>query len=256
MNRVGIFGDWHSDTAYATRLLNRIGNIEVETPDVFVHLGDFNFFDDAQGGRFLNTINESLKKLDKDMYVIDGNHEDFKYISTFPVNEEGFGEVCSNIFYIPRGHGWSWGGKKFVGVGGAHSVDYEYRTLNRDWFLEENITDEDVENALLNGSVDYLFTHDTPTNIPLPFNSNSAYTNSVISENKRKLIEITENLTPHRIFHGHHHRFYPDKFRKTTEVLGLDMNGKMFGDNYVVLNVLTGDLEYQFHRQKSSLQLP
>lgn len=249
---VGIFGDWHSNTPYATKLLRRIRANKGKSiiPDVFVHLGDFNFYPDSQGQRFLDSINEELGLLDRDMFVIDGNHEDFDYINSFEESDvySGFKKVRDHIFYIPRGTGWTWGDKKFVGVGGAHSIDYNWRTLGIDFFLEEDITDLDVDKAVSNGKVDYLFTHESVVNTPSPFKINDQRTIMSTMSNKNHLRNIVEILQPKAMFHGHHHIFYIDKFQNSILSIGLNKDSSLFSENCVVLDIVNDKILFQFDK--------
>lgn len=262
---VGIFGDWHSNSDFAVSILEKIkeNGENVIIPDVFVHLGDFNFFPYNQGQKFLSTVNKELSDLDREMFVIDGNHEDFDFINSFKnsVKYEGFKDVPDainangfeskkrdHIFYIPRGLGWTWGGKKFVGVGGAHSIDYSWRTLGIDFFLEEDVTEQDVDKALENGSADYIFTHESVVNVPSPFNIYDQRTIIATNTNKYYLRNIISELDPKATFHGHHHKFYIDKFHNKVHSVGLGRDDFAFSENYVVLDVKNDEILFQFEK--------
>lgn len=247
---VGVFGDWHSNTRYARKILSRmIHNPMYKLPDVFVHLGDFNFFPDDQGQRFLNTINEILIEADREMFVIDGNHEDFNYIATFEDTDYGFKKVRSNLFYIPRGTGWIWGGKKFVGLGGANSIDYKYRTLGYNWFLEEDITQKDVEKAISFGNADYVFTHEAAVDVPVSFNIYDPRIIASTENNKRFVRDTVRALNPKYAFHGHHHKFYIDQLPFSEIVsIGLNKDASSFGENYVVIDLLNDRVLGQFEK--------
>lgn len=252
VNTVGIFGDWHSNTDYALKLLNRIDK-KTEVPDVFMHLGDFNFFPDNRGQKFLNVINSQLDILGRELFVLDGNHEDFDYIKTFKNSDKypGFKEVREHIFYIPRGLGWTWGGKKFVAVGGAWSVDYAYRKLGESWFLEENITDSDVENALKNKKADYFFSHDSIVSLPYDAYFGGARdfrTEAANYDNREKLQKIVSALKPKYAFHGHHHVFNVENFRNQTVSVGVNKDNSPFGENYVILNIKKDKVFLQFNK--------
>lgn len=248
ITRVGVFGDWHSNLHYVRRLLNRIIRSGGEIPDVFIHLGDFNFFPDLHGQRFLDGVNKLLEELDRDLYAIEGNHEDFNYINEFPLNEDGFGVVRSRIFYIPRGKSWVWGGKRLLGLGGAHSIDYALRTEGVDWFPEEDITDEDVSRALENPPIDYIFTHESPVSVPSPFQIDDIRTIVATQENREAIRTVVKELSPKVLFHGHHHRLHIDKFRDTLSV-GLDKDGAPFSSNYVLLDLVSGEVWFQFDKK-------
>jgi hypothetical protein len=60
-----------------------------------------------------------------------------------PTRPDGFVEVTDRILWAPRGHRWTWQGVRFLALGGAFSIDRQYRKLDSGrwgWFKEEVIT--------------------------------------------------------------------------------------------------------------------
>lgn len=62
-----------------------------------------------------------------------------------------------------------WAGVRFLGLGGAFSVDRNARKVGRSFWFEETITDEEVELACENGKdgVDVMLAHDVFTGVDI-----------------------------------------------------------------------------------------
>ena len=104
---------------------------------------------------------------------VDGNHENFDMINSYPLVEylgAIMHQIDKHIFHVLRGEIMSINGKKFLCIGGAVSIDKMYRVPHISWWKDEEITNHDIDNALNNlvkvdNKVDYVITHccDTPT---------------------------------------------------------------------------------------------
>ena len=107
------------------------------------------------------------------IFFVDGNHENFDMLNSFPLVEyKGaiMHQIDEHIFHILRGEILNLDGTKFLCIGGACSIDKLYRTINVSWWKEEEITNHDIDNAIsnlekVNYEVDYVITHciDTKT---------------------------------------------------------------------------------------------
>lgn len=148
-------------------------------------------------------IERILAKHEKNLYVILGNHENYWEIDqTFGYNgfmsdetrrydapyfhassegpyctgqtppedlvtdEDGFivSEFFPHIRIAPRAHVWQWDGVSYATLGGATSIDVEYRLRGKSWWEQEIPTMEEVQYLIdiVDGKVDVLFTHDGP----------------------------------------------------------------------------------------------
>lgn len=229
INRVGVFGDWHGNIGYAKAILNHVNTND--KPDIYIHLGDFNFYGDEKGLNFLEAVNNILVEQNRVMWVVDGNHEDFDWLLSIPINDDGRRQVMSNIYHLPRGFNWTWNNKNFVALGGAASVDKKHRTEGVDWFSQENITEKDVDKALDNENIDVMFTHESPLNL-----SNYVIDDEEVckwsNHNRDCISRVTAALKPKLLVHGHHHRAYVDSFLDT-QVIGLGKDNSEFDRNYL-----------------------
>lgn len=123
---------------------------------------------------------------------VDGNHENFDRLKTYPVEEWHGGQVHrirSSVFHLMRGEVFEFGDKKLFAFGGAASHDiqdgildgsnpqwrkmarqltmaekYSYRVEGISWWKEELPNEEEMERGLQNlkrcgNEVDYIVTH-------------------------------------------------------------------------------------------------
>ena len=104
---------------------------------------------------------------------IDGNHENFDRLQYLP-KEKRFGGTVGvlrkNILHLLRGEVYEIDGKNIFTFGGAYSIDKNCRTEHISWWEQEEPTTEEMGNGLRNlrkhgWSVDYVLTHECPTDI-------------------------------------------------------------------------------------------
>lgn len=104
---------------------------------------------------------------------VDGNHENFDILRMMPVVEKFGGyvrEIAKDIYHLERGQVLNIDGKKLFVMGGARSVDKEYRTEHLSWWQEEMPSAEEMNRAIdaldsENWNVDYVITHCAPRSI-------------------------------------------------------------------------------------------
>jgi len=237
--KILILGDTHGDVKWSVSMVARARR---QNCSKIIQVGDFGLWDHHEDGvRFLDTLNEACRKHGVKFYWVDGNHENHDrlswYVENNPRTFNGFVYIRSHILYIPRGLRWNWNDKWFMGVGGAVSVDKEWRLSHERkprtlWWPGEQLTDEQVAGLPDDKRVDYLFTHDCPTNAPFRYRLKP----DVYSQIHRQRMNVVGNkLKPRLWFHGHMHEKYeyqypdygyPDGTR--SEVRGLGMNGNFF----------------------------
>ena len=158
-----LVADIHGDFQWLLRLIQRYKE-KLTEQDVLIVLGDMGIWDETLGALQLLCDSVPFKTL-----FIDGNHESFPLIHSFPKEEKWGGEVrrIAGAYYLCRGEVFSLPcGETTVRIatlGGGTSRDRDQRTEGLDWFPEEEIGDEDVERLVENvkrvGGIDYLLTH-------------------------------------------------------------------------------------------------
>ena len=98
---------------------------------------------------------------------VDGNHENFDLINSYPVEIWNGGKVHKikpNIIHLMRGQVFEIEGKKIFTFGGATSIDRAFRTEGVSWWPQEKPAFEELDEAFANlkrydNKVDYIVTH-------------------------------------------------------------------------------------------------
>lgn len=138
--------------------------------DCLIVLGDFGL---VWGDPASASEEQTLMWLESQPWTtlfVDGNHENFDLLDSLPV-EQAYGgmvhRVRPHVLHLIRGETYDIGGHRFFVVGGAHSIDKEWRTPHKSWWPQE-VPDEHerariADRARSLGSVDYVLTHCPPT---------------------------------------------------------------------------------------------
>lgn len=210
-----IAGDTHSNMKHLNWLVSQVAPAAGSTK--ILQLGDFGYWGERGDGH-MKYLNKIAEENGVEVYFIDGNHEHHPELRRHTkTDDEGFVIIRDHIRYIPRGHTWEWHGVKFMGLGGAYSVDKNLRKVGYSWFPEETITDEEVEYACSKGQVDVMLTHDVPMQvdmIPLfggieglrESNRRWGAEASILSDKNRAQIgKVVDTCKPVQVFHGHMH---------------------------------------------------
>lgn len=256
--RILLAGDTHGNTSHMEYIL---AIAKEQGCDRVFQLGDFGYWEHEQSGiQYLDDVNKYSQLHDIPVYFLDGNHDKISLLleKYKDADEEGFILVRENVLYAPRGHCWTWGGKSFIAIGGAYSVDKQYRlaqerhdaerygknTSGTLWFPEEEMADRDLD-AILDRApqrVDFMLTHDKPRG------SNPHWNRKDLSEcwpNQDRIQKAMQTLKPYLLAHGHLHYRYDDSVRTAhgnTQILGLNSepwgSGRFFSgpDTWYVLD--------------------
>lgn len=171
MGRIFIKGDCHGKFDFLPYFCEAH---QTTIDDTLIILGDagINFW--------LNNTDRNLKKRISQcpitLFCIHGNHEERpQNISTYKAAY--YEKYACNCWYeekypnilFPFNGTAAFNGKKFLIIGGAYSVDKEYRLeRNAPWFESEQLTSLEKEAILLmieeENSFDYILTHTAPLN--------------------------------------------------------------------------------------------
>lgn len=221
-------GDIHGNTNHAKWLVNRA---QEEQVSLILQLGDFGLWPGNEGLKYRYQLNRYLESAGIGMLVTGGNHEDYNQVDLAYSPDFGLGELDpwqmeSHIFWLPRGFRFTAGGVRFMSLGGAYSVDKQWRTEGRSWWAQEQISDYELDRAIAGGKCDVMLTHDKPKL------SNPAWNRKDIFEawpNQEKIQEAVEACRPKWLFHGHLHFRYTDLMQisggHTVRVEGLGWDG-------------------------------
>ena len=203
----------------------------MDRDDYIIVAGDF-------GGVWADTPEENywldwLEQRPFTTLFVDGNHENFCRLDTFPVRTWHGGSVHQirpHVLHLMRGQLYEIMGKTFFTMGGAKSHDVEdgildpaepdfqvrqkdlkragkrrFRVLGHSWWPEELPSDEEYYTALktlerTNWQVDYVITHCASTSIALSMDRHNE------ADNLTEFLEMVDRRLEYEYwFFGHFH---------------------------------------------------
>jgi len=237
--RIAFAGDWHCNRDWARRAIRHASSLNA---DIIVHLGDFGY--EFPPG-FVKGVDAALRKAGLELWFVDGNHECFPTLLRYPIREDGRRQLTDRIWHLPRGFRWTWGDVSFLALGGAYSIDRKWRVPGVSWWREEEITDEQVEQAIAGGPVDVLVSHDCPTGVDIPGLAESAHLwpplDLIRADSQRlQLRRVADAVRPSWAWHGHYHCQYEtvaDMGHGPVRVVGLDCDGTRLARNIRVVDL-------------------
>lgn len=160
---VYITGDTHGD-------FSRLCRMSKTKDDIVIILGDVGI------NYYLNNRDEEVKKLlnlyKVKLFCIQGNHEErpenlSNYKKTKMFGGIGFvDDKYPNLFFAKNGELYYINGKSVLVIGGAYSVDKDYRIANGyQWFKDEQLSEEekkDILNKYCGKHIDIILSHTCP----------------------------------------------------------------------------------------------
>lgn len=202
---LAVFGDWHGNAGWALTAIRSAARKGVRTA---IHVGDFGIdWPGAKRGRYETKLNKYLAELGITLVVSGGNHDNWDTLEKLLVEDDGLATIRSNIRVLPRGGRTMIEGLAVGGLGGAFSVDYEYRTEAKNWWANEEPTHEEADALVAGGPLDILITHDAPTGVPLTgdFRLSPELTEKA-NRTRNLLREVVDSLAVPHLFCGHWHQ--------------------------------------------------
>ena len=159
-----ITGDTHGNYY---ELIQRIEPLDLTESDTLIVCGDFGF---VWTQPYVKIILSRLNNLPFTIAFIDGNHEDFDLLYTYPVEKWNGGlvhRIEESIYHLMRGQRFEIEGKSFFTMGGAYSIDKAMRHEGTSWWKEELPNSEEYKTAWetldnCGYEVDYVLTHTVP----------------------------------------------------------------------------------------------
>lgn len=234
--RILVAGDTHGNSNHTDWVIQKAMDLGIRQ---ILQVGDFGFWTHRHRGvRFLDRISRKLLEAQCTMTVVRGNHDNTALILQdhgHDVDANGLVNVRAGLKLAPDGLVWEWGGKGFISLGGAYSLDKENRLYHEKltgehgehWFPDEEMTDEDMEKHIASaGQVDVIVAHDRPACARLDL----AYIpDPGLVPNPRRLDKAIQRLRPVLYVHGHLHIRYEDKVKHddgVCRVVGLSSDPK------------------------------
>lgn len=217
-------GDTHGDQMHLRHLtaVAKRNNCNL----VFV-LGDFGYWEHTdEGAEFLDGVNRHADRNKMPIYFLDGNHDKTSLLLDLYDDDEhrgahGFLHVRPFVRYARRGLRWEWNGRRFIALGGAYSVDKDWRVRAEArrgkpeslWFPEEEMTDAEMDTILDEtkahwpSGVEVVLAHDKPRASDPQWNRKNL---PECLPNQDRLQRAVEVLQPQHFLHGHLHVRYTD----------------------------------------------
>ncbi|HEX9087412.1 MAG TPA: metallophosphoesterase [Arthrobacter sp.] len=210
---IGVCGDWHGSVGFSLDAVRAAAKNGVRT---MVHVGDMGLdFPGPKRGRYEARLNRLLVEKGVTLIVSPGNHDNWDTILKLPVGPDGLAVWRSNIPILPRGGRTVIEGLTVGGLGGGYSVDQHWRTVGKDWWADEEPTQEEADKLVAGGPVDVLVTHDVPSGISLTAGDFDLAPEVQERANQTRLLlrNVVDTLAPPLVFSGHWHQ------RRVAEVL-------------------------------------
>ncbi|MDE5856062.1 MAG: metallophosphoesterase [Anaeroplasmataceae bacterium] len=202
-----ITGDTHGQIDFSKLLSTKL--MDLTENDYVIICGDCGVL------FFLDEMNEMIdmySSLPFTVLFVDGNHENFDLLNSFPIEEWNGGKVhrlSNTLIHLMRGQVFQIEGSTFFTFGGGLSIDKEFREPGISWWPDEMPTDEEIEEGLKNlarydNKVDFVLTHDCPTSLEKLV---SLYTWKQIQHAKSNeaLEKCKEGLSFMHWYFGHYH---------------------------------------------------
>lgn len=202
-----ITGDTHRD-------FSRFYSFKSKEDDMLIVLGNvgINYYLNEEDKNY----KEYLKKFNLKLFCVRGNHEERPdNISTYKEVEMFGGEVFieeeyPNLIFAKDGETYNIDGKKILVIGGAYSVDKQYRLLHGyKWFKGEQLTKKEMDTILekVKGKhFDVVLTHTCPYKYePREVFMQGLDQSKVDKSMEHFLDEIEENISYDKWYCGHYH---------------------------------------------------
>lgn len=224
--RVALLGDIHGDVRYLDWALQHAVNSGAEA---MIQLGDFGFiFSDE----FLSDLADVTDRYGIPMFVVRGNHDDPWWFRTH--------QRLGDVHLIPDGFVATIGTKTVAFLGGAVSIDRDWREENVSWWKDERVNPHIVNAwAMEDVKADVLICHEAPLrpkglgSIMIPPDVERD-----CDEDRNFIRTAAEILEPEFIFHGHYHLrtsttlFISDG--KKSSVEGMNCNGNPINEAMII----------------------
>ena len=187
--------------------------IKDERPDIILACGDFGFW---PGQVSLS----KLELLDTKLYWCDGNHENHDKLNELTDNTRDQFEIIHNCFYMPRGSILNLNGKNILFVGGADSVDKEWRVKGSNWFPQEVILEKDWDYInKIEEKIDIVISHTAPNYFKVeallgkPEEEGNRLL-KVYDPSRKYLDKVFDKFQPSKWYFGHWHVANIDKYKE------------------------------------------
>lgn len=214
-----LLGDTHANLRWTAFTIDQAAALDV---DLIIQLGDFGYWPNFRSGpAFMQGVEKTLAEYNLALWFLDGNHEDHWQLHSAD-RPPGAIRLTNHVTYLPRGTRWTWAGTTWLTIGGASSVDRDWRNEGIDWFAEETLTIKQQHVIADSGHADVVIAHDAPWGVPFlterlklqtPPEERGGWPVDALRDSDRHMHLMSAMLDatqPGTWFHGHHHVCYND----------------------------------------------
>jgi hypothetical protein len=191
-----------------------------------VVLGDFGVWHGQSGKEFLDGVQGKLRDNHQTLWVVLGNHENYDLVETIEPDENGIRWIRPRIGLFPRVFRFTAEGTTFLALGGAPSIDFQFRKQGSSWWPQEMITDSDVEEAIAGGHAQVMLTHDAPAdgtpevqdilmNNPMGWSPKAL---DYARQGRDRMTKVVYTVQPELLMHGHYHVYGQGRLNYGEEV--------------------------------------
>ena len=202
-----ITGDTH-------REFYKLHDIEKNKNNMLIILGDagINYYLDERD----KILKEQLNSYNIKLFCVQGNHEErAENISTYKEIDMFGGKVFieeeyPNLIFAKNGELYDIDNKKVLVIGGAYSVDKNYRIIyGHPWFKDEQLSKEEKDNILnkyKNEHIDIILSH----TCPLKYEPTEVFMKGIDQSDVDKSMEqflnkVEESINYDKWYCGHYH---------------------------------------------------
>ena len=202
-----ITGDTHRD-------FTRLNNIDKNKDNMLIILGDagINYYLNEEDKKLKECLNNYNIKL----FCIQGNHEERpENIYTYEEVDMFDGKVFiesnyPNLIFAKNGETYTIGKRKVLVIGGAYSIDKNYRLIyGYKWFKDEQLTTNEMNNILYkykDKHIDIILSHTSP----LKYEPTEVFIQGIDQSKVDKTMEIfldkvEESINYNKWYCGHYH---------------------------------------------------
>lgn len=170
-------------------------------------LGDFGAIWDKN-----NYIIQELSYYPLTILFIDGNHENFDLLNSYPEEDWAGGKIhriSNNIFHLMRGNIFQIEGKTFFAFGGAVSRDRTYRHEGISWWQQEEMSETERQLAVDRldtvNYVDFVLTHCGNMQAVQQLNVKIRNNRLNVCKQSVKISKLLKDTVYSKWFCGHYH---------------------------------------------------
>ena len=218
MSKIFITGDLHGGYDIEKLLPKNFPEQDKLTKnDYLIICGDFGcVWNDGENDIIMQ---EFFRVAPYTVLFVDGNHEGFPILNSFPISQWNGGKVHiidESIIHLMRGQVFNIDGIKFFTMGGATSHDKQFRIKDISWWDAEMPSFDEYNEALdnlakHNNKVDIIISHCAPNSVQAEINPSFKIDQLT---NFFEVLKSEKKIDFQSWFFGHYHRnkVVQDKF--------------------------------------------